>query len=143
MTHPGGRPLLFTSPEDLQAKIDAYFKECDSTLLPDGKTTRPYTITGLAVALETTRRTLLDYEEKDEFSHTVKKAKAKIEQSYEERALTGQASAPVSIFTLKNNFEWRDNLGVDHTSNGKPIPLLNGILNNDSDKKGISNDKAD
>lgn len=138
-----GRPLLFASKEELQSKIDAYFKECDSSLLPDGKTTKPYTITGLAVALKTSRQTLINYEEREAFFDTIKDAKSRIENSYEERALSGMASAPVSIFTLKNNFNWRDNLDVDHTSNGKPIPLLNGILDNNSDKKGIGNDQAD
>lgn len=39
------------------------------------KLPRPYTVTGLALWLDTTRRTLLDYQTKDEFSHAIMAAK--------------------------------------------------------------------
>jgi hypothetical protein len=66
-----GRPLKFKSPEQLQAKIDAYFASCwkETPIFKDGKQigvtrhqARPYTITGLALDLDTTRETLIDYE---------------------------------------------------------------------------------
>ena len=94
------RPNKFKSVEEMQKAIDKYFKDCDAN-------ERPYTISGLAYALDTTRRTLLDYEENDEFSHTIKKAKAKIEQFVEERLFAGSNTAGV-IFNLKNNYNWVD-----------------------------------
>jgi len=54
----GGRPLKFKSPEEMQTYIDAYFKLCDKKHVP-------YTITGLAMALNTDRATLCNYEERD------------------------------------------------------------------------------
>ena len=42
------------------------------------------TISGLAVALDTSRRTLVNYEEKEEFFHTIKEAKQFIESVIEE-----------------------------------------------------------
>ena len=94
------RPNKFKSVEEMQIAIDNYFKDCDAN-------ERPYTISGLAYALDTTRRTLLDYEENDEFTHTIKKAKAKIEQFVEERLFSGSNTAGV-IFNLKNNYNWVD-----------------------------------
>ena len=99
------RPNKFKSVEEMQIAIDNYFKDCDAN-------ERPYTISGLAYALDTTRRTLLDYEENDEFSHTIKKAKAKIEQFVEERLFMGSNTAGV-IFNLKNNYNWKDKQEIE------------------------------
>ena len=95
-----GRPAKFNSVAELQGKIEAYFKKCDQ----EGE---PYTVTGLALALGTTRRTLLDYENDDEFSHTIKMAKTICENYLERKALKGEIPPAVGIFMLKN-FGWRD-----------------------------------
>lgn len=102
------RPLKFKSVEELQEKIDQYFMMCDEK-------DKPYTITGLALALDTTRRTLLDYEEKDEFSHTVKKAKLRCENYAEENLFTSKNTAGI-IFNMKNNYDWRDKQEIDQNS---------------------------
>ena len=58
---PAGRPLKFESPEEMQKFIDIYFKECDDN-------DEYYTITGLTLALGfCERKSLIDYEKKDEF----------------------------------------------------------------------------
>ena len=99
------RPNKFKSVEEMQKAIDNYFKECDAN-------ERPYTISGLAYALDTNRQTLLDYQEKDEFTDTIKKAKAKIEQFVEERLFVGNNTAGV-IFNLKNNYNWKDKQEIE------------------------------
>jgi hypothetical protein len=76
----------------------------------------PYTITGLALALGTTRDLLIDYEDKDEFSDTIKEAKAKC-HNYAERKLF-EANATGPIFNLKNNYGWKDKTEVDNTVTG-------------------------
>lgn len=95
-----GRPLKFGSVEELQRKIETYFAECD-------KNNRPYTISGLALALDTSRRVLLDYEDKDEYCNTIKKAKLKCETYAEEQLFVGKNTAGV-IFNMKNNYGWVD-----------------------------------
>lgn len=95
---PAGRPLKFNSVEELKHLIDLYFFECDET-----KTA--YTITGLALALNTCRQTLLDYEKRDEFLDTIKNAKLRVENDYE-LSLRARGSAG-DIFGLKN-FGWKD-----------------------------------
>lgn len=71
----------------------------------------PYTITGLALALGTTRETLLDYEARDQFSDTIKAAKLKC-QNFTELSLYG--TAPTGpIFSLKNNYGWKDKTEVE------------------------------
>ena len=106
---PAGRPLKFETVEILQEKIDAYFKN-----EPEDQ----WTITGLAMALDTSRQTLVEYEEKDEFIDAVKKAKLKVENGYEKDLKKSGRSG--TIFALKN-FDWKDKIETDHTTKGEKI----------------------
>ena len=101
-----GRPLKYKSVKDMQKDIDKYFAECDEKQ-------KPYTVSGLAYALGTTRRTLLDYEEKDEYTHTIKSAKAKIERFNEEALYNKDISTTGVIFNLKNNYGWKDKQEIE------------------------------
>uniref|UniRef100_A0A6M3L292 Putative terminase small subunit n=1 Tax=viral metagenome TaxID=1070528 RepID=A0A6M3L292_9ZZZZ len=95
----GGRPPFYDDPLKLQIACDTYFQDCkrDKT---------PTTITGLALALGfSTRKSLLDYEDKVEFVNIIKKAKLKVECEYEKR-LSGNAPTG-AIFALKN-MHWQD-----------------------------------
>jgi hypothetical protein len=98
VSKPVGRPLKFKTPELMQVEIDNYFNRCVAE-------DEPYTITGLALALDTTRETLIDYQNRDEFTDTVKKAKLRVENDYE-IALRKHGRAG-EIFGLKN-FGWED-----------------------------------
>ena len=49
-----GRPKKYTEVEIMQQKINEYFKKCD-------KDNEPYTVTGLCLALDICRDTLLEY----------------------------------------------------------------------------------
>jgi hypothetical protein len=113
-----GRPAKWESPEALQVLIDEYFTACDENK-------RPYTVSGLAVALDTTRRTLCDYEKKDDFTHTIKRAKQRVEQYAAEALFTSRNTAGV-IFTLKNNHDWVDRKEVanEHKHTGSVQILL-------------------
>ena len=103
--HPGGRPPKYKTKEELEERIDRYFIECD-------REHEPYTVTGLALALDVDRKTLINYSEKDEFFHTIKKAKGKVE-NYLEKRLIKDSSATGIIFNLKNNYGWKDRQEID------------------------------
>jgi hypothetical protein len=123
----GGRPALFKTPDELQLKVDEYFnggahKKQYPTAV--GIVEIPvYTISGLAYFLGfTSRSTFYEYENKIEFSDNIKKAKLRIEMSYEE---TLQDKAPTgAIFALKN-MGWSDKTEIDHNVN---IPSLPNII---------------
>ena len=100
-----GRPLKFETVEILQEKIDAYFSDCEINEIP-------LTITGLALALDTDRQTLMNYELRDEFFDTIKRAKLKIENAYEIRNINRGNGG--DIFALKN-FNWTDRQEVVST----------------------------
>ena len=93
------RPLQYKTPALMQEVIDEYFEMCKEE-------TRPYTVTGLAIALDLTMKGLTDYGERDAFSATVKKAKLKVENYAAEKLYGGQVAG--IIFNLKNNFGWVD-----------------------------------
>lgn len=117
-----GRPPKYDTPEEMQAVITLYYLACrahqteDSGLLEglddesllivnDIEDIVP-TISGLAYALGMSTEALRNYEGKEEFLATVKRAKQRVEMSLEQR-LAGNAVTG-SIFSLKNNFGWKD-----------------------------------
>lgn len=100
-----GRPQKISDIEQLENKICAYFAECDLK-------EKPYTICGLAYALDIDRKTLLNYEKSSEFFPTIKKAKLRCEMYAEEQLYVGKNAAGV-IFNLKNNYDWKDKIEND------------------------------
>lgn len=96
-----GKPRQYNNTEELQELIDNYFSTCDEL-------EKPYTITGLALALDLTRQGLINYEEREEFVDTIKKAKQKVLNQLEENLVSGKGSTPGIIFNLKNNYNWVD-----------------------------------
>ena len=103
MVHPNGRPLKWETTEDLQAAIDGYFAQAQEAK-------EPLTVTGLALALDTTRKTLIEYEDRPDFVNAIKRAKTRIENYAEKRLFEGAATGP--IFALKN-FNWRDDQNMN------------------------------
>lgn len=110
------RPVKWPDPGLFDKAVDAYFDRCD---VDD----EPYTVTGLALALNLSRQGLLEYSGKPLFSDTIKRAKLKIE-NYAERRLFGNNVAGV-IFNLKNNFKWVDKHehGIGGNEDGKPLAV--------------------
>lgn len=129
-----GRPPMYTSKEEIQEKIDAYFKECEGKplLKEDGEPfldkngkpymygARPLTITGLALALGfNSRQSLLNYQDKEEFMDTITRAKAQVERYAEER-LYDKDGANGAKFSLANNFEgWREKQTIEADVNSE------------------------
>ena len=118
-----GRPPKYKCKEEIEEKIDAYFKECEGEILKDdeGKIVynkfgnpviinqKPPTVTGLALALGfTTRLSLINYQGKKEFMNTITRAKTMIEAYTEERLFDREGSNGAQ-FSLRNNFKgWND-----------------------------------
>ena len=125
----GGRPKMYSDVDEMQNDIDKYFKNCD-------KKEKPYTMSGLAYALDMSRQSLINYSKDEKFFDTIKKAKQKVEQQLEENALMGKGNSTFTIFNLKNNFEWKDNVEVK-TNAIEDLTTLADMLgfNNSGDTK--------
>lgn len=113
-----GRPLAFETVEDLEEKIDAFFVSDDAYIISyaDGQEQKTFapTVSGLALFLDVDRKTLINYEAKEEFFHTIRKAKSRIE-SHIEKKLYGNNVTGL-IFNLKNNFDWKDKSEINQTN---------------------------
>lgn len=112
-----GRPKLYESKEEMQEVIDAYFLLCDQL-------EKPYTMSGLANALNMSRQSVINYSKEEEFFDTIKKARGKIEQQLEENALMGKANSTFTIFNLKNNYGWRDSVEISNQNELTKLDIL-------------------
>lgn len=114
-----GRPPKYKSKEEIEEKIEQYFKDCEGHALTDneGNTVynkwgypvivdrKPPTVTGLALALGFTNRlSLLNYQGKKEFVNTITRAKSRVEQYAEERLFDKDGTSGAQ-FSLRNNFK--------------------------------------
>jgi benzoyl-CoA reductase/2-hydroxyglutaryl-CoA dehydratase subunit BcrC/BadD/HgdB len=117
------RPKLYTKVEDMEKIIKKYFDECD-------KKEKPYTMSGLAYALDMDRKSLLNYSKDEKFFPTIKKAKEKVEQQLEENALSNKSNSTFTIFNLKNNFGWKDTIIQENKEISKVDELLEELKNN-------------
>lgn len=134
----GGRPLMFQTKEELEKKIEEYFKKCDETIVKrkydkEGNVieewSNPYTITGLAMHLNTSRETLCEYGEKPMFVDIIKKAKEKCEECYERNALLGKYNPAFAIFAVKNHFNWKDKQEVEHGGTADFLDIIREFSN--------------
>lgn len=120
---PGGRPPLFETAEALEQKIEEYFESCkpveyllDPTSLISPKAWTPgdtITISGLALYLGfESRQSFYDYEKHEEYSYIIKKARFRVECSYEKRLDSKNPTG--AIFALKN-MGWKDKHEVEQS----------------------------
>ena len=112
-----GRKRTFETPDEMEIQIDEYFVKCENEMIP-------ITMTGLAVSLGLTRKSLCDYKQREGFSDLIEYAKSRVEEKMEIYLLTSKSPTGV-IFNLKNNFGWTDksevssNIKADVTSEVK------------------------
>jgi len=107
----------YKNPQDLQKKVDEYFKSGLKKKTIITKSGLPVTveiptITWLCLFLWfEDRHSFNSYEKYPEFTSTIKQARSRIESHYEELAQEGNTGA---IFALKN-FGWKDKTEVETT----------------------------
>lgn len=141
---PVGRPLKFKDPAQLQQKIDEYFGDCDPHIITVKvkrvkdvggsywaeeevmSEQKPYLITGLALALDTSRHTLLDYQNPEHYPesvdesmrdlliNTITRAKLKCESYAESQLFIGRNPSGAQ-FSLKNNYNYHDKQEIKHS----------------------------
>lgn len=136
-----GRPPRYKSKEEMQEKIDQYFKKCEGNPLKDENGNiifnkfgypvfidrRPPTVTGLALALGfTSRQALLNYQAKKEFVDTIARAKSRVEQYAEERLFDKDGSSGAQ-FSLRNNFKGWNADKKDDNQQLDSIVIINNI----------------
>lgn len=129
-----GRPKIFNDVKEVEEKINAYFNYCEEK-------EKPYTMSGLAYYLGIDRKTLLNYSKNEEYFHTIKKARDKVQMQLEE-CLYRLGNNSGVIFNLKNNFDWKDK--IEHSSSeveniNKNISNIANLLNNPKPNRSEDN----
>lgn len=116
------------NPHVVQRIVDSGINEAGETIwAPRGVMTeqKPYTMTGLARSLGIDRRTLKNYSDRDEFFPSIEGARSRCEEFAETMLYSPFSNG--AKFNLTNNYDdWTDKRAIDHTSKGKPMPLLGG-----------------
>ena len=98
-------PIKYKSPSELNGKIEEYFNSVDEEI--------DITITGLVLFIGfSSRQSFYDYEKKEGYAYTIKKARLRIENSYEKSLRKDGKTG--DIFALKN-FGWRDKQEHEHS----------------------------
>lgn len=120
-----GRPTAFKSVEELEAKIEEYFKTdafMDIGFDDNGNPIKQFapTLTGLALALGVDRKTIYNYSQKDDYFPAIKKARSRVENALERHLYTKNVTG--AIFNLKNNFGWNDR-GQDSDDGQDSAPI--------------------
>jgi len=114
MANAMGRPRTIKSPEEFDMLVDAYIHECRMTR-------EPVNTVDLALYLGFNSKTsLYDYGTNkgfEEFTASVKRARALVEASYLRRTLKGEGAGP--IFLLKASYNYVDRQVVDVNATGE------------------------
>jgi len=128
--NPVGRPPMYNTPEELQAKIEEYFEGGFRKVrrIVGGKEVEmpKITISDLVLFLGfCDRHSFYEYEKKPEFTHTIKRARSMIEREYEDRLTENNPAG--AIFALKN-FNWTDKQEITHGFDAATLDLILSAL---------------
>ena len=129
-----GRPLKFSTPEDLDDKIQAYFTHCDAgetvtELSKRGEVVTyqkrtPYTMEDLALWLDCHYETMLEYGKRDKFSEVLSRARRRIQAQWLRLGLSGDFNPKIAALALAaHNKRYRIQQEVNHVSS-----TVEGIL---------------
>ena len=123
-----GKPRKYKTKEELEAKIDEYFNQCEPEYAKDEeceiivtkqgpiiKNLNAPSLTGLALYLGyASRQSIYDNENIEEYSYTIKRSKMKVEEWLYQHSVDGTMPPAVGIFLLKN-FGWTDKQEIEHS----------------------------
>ncbi len=122
--NPVGRPMAFSTPQELYDKCNEYFGKWESS-------GRPLTVAGLINYLKISRWTWDNYAngeyddvcdpEQDNFSATIEMAKRHIEVDKLENGLLGKYNSSIAKFDLVNNHNYTEKQEVNKTVKVRPL----------------------
>ena len=110
---PFGRYMFL--PEEFEEKAEAFIASFDPKNRDneDSRYGTVPTITEFAYVMGASRRTILDYEKRDEYSDVIAKVKAFCEMHSEQKLFDPAIKGAGPIFNLKANYGWKDGNQLD------------------------------
>ena len=118
-----GRPKIFETPEALQKAFDQYMGWCAAYTRPTlnnkgGITEVPApripTVGDFCEYHKIDRRTLYEYDQRPDYSDTIKSIQERILERKHNALLNGEGNTTGLIFDLKCNHGWRDKQVIEH-----------------------------
>ena len=100
----------------IEKKIIDYFINCD-------KEKKPYTMSGLALELGLSRKTLVNYSKEELFYSLLSNAKQIIEAQLETKLIDKNQYCLGVFLNLKNNYDWKDQQEIKTTNEVSVSPL--------------------
>jgi hypothetical protein len=118
-----GRPKIFETPEILQKAFEQYMGWCAAYTRPtlnnkggitDVPAPRIPTVGDFCEYNKIDRRTLYEYDQRPEYSDTIKSIHDRILERKHNALLNGEGNTTGLIFDLKCNHGWRDKQVIEH-----------------------------
>jgi hypothetical protein len=108
----------YGSVEEFEEVAERYFRQAEDS----GK---PITLSGLSVALDWSRRVIIEFDDKSSpFYRAIKKARRRIREYAENYLYTGKNQV-AGIFALKCNWGWQDTQKIEYSgAGGGPLLLI-------------------
>jgi hypothetical protein len=129
-----GRPFggkKFKNAEEMKRKMSGFFEWCENNdYIPD--------IECLAVYTGISRRSLINYENQDEFRDLVLGIKDEIFFRKKQLAMRGKIPPAIFIFDAKNNHGYRDTQEIEQTignKDGKPFLMIGQMTDAELNKR--------
>ena len=122
-----GQPMKFKSVKELEDRIDNYFNNHKN---------EPFTVAGLALELDTCTETLRNYEQKEKYFATIKRAKQRVEVNLLQNGLLGNYNSAITIFKLKNNYGYKEKIENETRVKIEDSPIDKLIKSIESVKNG-------
>jgi hypothetical protein len=130
MKHPGGRPRMFKTPEEMEKVLLEYIAKCDE------KEKIPC-IAGAAESIGMDRHTFYNYSNKDEFFHTIKRFRELIANRIESACINGEGSTAGTIFVMKN-YGYTDRQDHNHKIEGSLNKIVQNTFFEDGDETKLN-----
>ena len=118
-----GRPRKIENPEELQQAFDEYMAHCanytrtmmsNSGKLVDVPNPRVPTVGEFCRFIGMHRTTLYEYNQRNEFSDTIKRIEIEIHDAKQIALLNGEGNTTGIIFDLKCTHGWNDKTTIEH-----------------------------
>lgn len=93
-----GRPRIFTSPQELERKIQEYFSWAKENKMP-------YNVERMAWYIGATDRTLRNYKDQPEYWEIIEMAKQYILSNTVEKIMEGEGNVMGMMFVVKHNYK--------------------------------------
>lgn len=116
-----GRPPVFKTPEEMQIKIDEFFVHCEvNDIIPlQGELVYFLGFAG--------RQSLTDYQNKENFSYIVRRAKQKCENALNNLALQNKVNARIAQLNLSTNYGYNEKTEIEHRTDNPIRIVVNGV----------------